>query len=336
MTPDQLRLGIRLESIFMPYARQQRDKAYKRQTGLDNGWEPDAQPIKFVHYTSADAALKIIRTKRMWMRNTNCMTDYREVTHGFDILRKFFSDNKIKEFCTALDTCAPGAALKAIDLFNAWWRNQIPFNTYILSISEHDQEEEQHGRLSMWRAFGGASARVALVFKLPWYSGAAEALNIIFSPVAYLEEKQALAVLDSAIGNVRAEYNFLKDIDRTLITGVVFNMLLAGVTCLKHEGFREEREWRVIYSPGLRSSSLIESSVEVIQGVPQMVYKLPLDKSVSPDLAAIDLATMFDKIIIGPSSYPVVMMDAFKFELAKVGVTDVNNRVMFSGIPIRS
>ena len=54
------------------HARKQRDDLY-------------AKSKRFVHYTSADNALKIIRTKRLWMRNTTCMADYREVEHGYQI-----------------------------------------------------------------------------------------------------------------------------------------------------------------------------------------------------------------------------------------------------------
>lgn len=31
--------------------------------------QPAPTHVRFVHYTSADAALKIIRSKRIWMRN---------------------------------------------------------------------------------------------------------------------------------------------------------------------------------------------------------------------------------------------------------------------------
>src|SRR6266849_6608847 len=88
LTPEQVEVGIRLEEIFMPHAQKQRKEVYKKQYGDARSREP----IRFAHYTSAEAALKIIKSKRIWMRNTTCMSDYREVQHGFDILRKFFSD----------------------------------------------------------------------------------------------------------------------------------------------------------------------------------------------------------------------------------------------------
>jgi hypothetical protein len=149
-------IQLRLESIFMPEIRKQRDAIF-------------ATGTRFVHYTSADNALSIIRNKRVWMRNATCMSDYSEVLHGHKILPNVFD---VEAFCLALDACAPGAAREAINLFNQWW-NHTALNTYITSISEHDNKEDLHGQLSMWRAFGGDTARVALVFRVPNFSGGA-------------------------------------------------------------------------------------------------------------------------------------------------------------------
>lgn len=317
----------------MPEARRQRDKFFAKQKaeGMTDEY------VRFVHYTSAESALSIIKSKRMWMRNTNCMSDYREVQHGLDILNKFFSeDGKRKSFTEAVDTCAPGVAEEAIKAFNGWW-NDIRFSTYVTSISEHDGNEDSHGRLSMWRAFGGNNtARVALVFKVPRYSGAALALNIMFSPVAYLTENEVHDVLQEIIRNIDQNREFLKTVDRQILVGIVFNTFLAAVTCLKHEGFREEREWRVIYCPHFRSSPLIETSVEVVGGVPQPIYKLPLDVTVAPALDELDIAKLFDRLIIGPSPYSWPISEAFRTALTNAGVQDAASRVWPSLIPIRS
>jgi hypothetical protein len=251
---EQVELAKRLEGIFMPYARKQRDAIFREKA---DGSDPDP---RFVHYTSAENALSIINTKRLWMRNATCMSDYLEVQHGFYILANFFSDkSRLDAFTSSVDRAAPGAAMEAINLFNSWWRN-IREETYISSISEHRAAEDFHGRLSMWRAFGNTSARVALVFRIPHASGGAAVLNLIFSPVAYLTETEVHNVITEVIKNVDAETIFLRGIDRQVIVNWTFQMLLAGVTCLKHEGFHEEREWRAIYSPKRSPSTFMEQS----------------------------------------------------------------------------
>jgi hypothetical protein len=306
---------MQLESIFMPRATKHRGELYA-----------GGNSARFVHYTSAEAALGIIKSKRVWMRNTTCMSDYREVHHGFAIFHKFFSDeSKRKAFTEALDACVPGAASEAIGLFDQWWTagpSGMPLNTYIASISEHGNNEDTHGRLSMWRAFRNNVARVAIVLNIPWYTGGAQALNIMFSPVAYSSEADVHAEIYGVIENVRTSGDFLRSLDRSLVVGTVFYMLLAGVACLKHEGFHEEREWRAIYTPKRLPSPLMESSIETFGGVPQTVYKLPLDETVSEALRGLDLSRIFDRLIIGPSPYPWVMYEAFVAALSRAGVTD--------------
>ena len=332
LTEEQMQRWMRIQGIFMPEAVRQRAEVYKRQTGDENS----RAPIRFVHYTSADAALKIINSKRLWMRNTNCMADYREVQHGYDMLFKFFSDGPSKSaFLAALDSCVPGVAAEALNLFDGWWLS-IRLDTYITSISEHDASEDQHDRLSMWRAFGGSAARVGLVMSVPWYSGGAEALKLLFSPVAYSTEERVHEVIREVIANVAKDRNFVKTIGRQELVTHVFNMLLAGVTCLKHEGFNEEREWRAIYCSKVRPSALMQSSIQVYASVPQRIYQLPLDVQSSPVLADLDFAGIFDRLIIGPTPYQWAMYDAFVDALSKVGITDAGKLVRISNIPIRS
>ena len=233
---EQQQCQVKPESIFMPPARRKRDEVYGKGKG-------------FVHYTSADAALKIIDSKRLWMRSTTCMSDYREVQHGFDILLHFFSNEEKKaRFLSSLNACFPGVADEAIKMFDDYWRD-TKANTYISSISEHEDEEDLHGRLSMWRAFGGNTARVALIFRIPFFSAAGEALNIIFNPVSYMEESKAHAEVETIIQNIQNHKEFICSIGRPAIVQTVFTMLYAAVACLKHPGFHEENEWRVIYGP---------------------------------------------------------------------------------------
>jgi len=263
------------------------------------------------------------------------MSDYSEVQHGFDIFDRFFSDDsKRNAFIEALDACASGAAQEAINLF-IQSSNDLRFNTYISAISEHDKEEDMNGRLSMWRAFGGNVARVGIVLNIPLLSGGALPLNLLFSPVAYLSEPSAHDVLLEVIRNVRADCDFLRTVDRSAVVRSIFAMLLAGVVCLKHEGFREEREWRAIYAPKRAPSPLMASSTEVIGGIPQVVYKIPLDAAVSESLADLDLSRMFDRLIIGPTPYPWPMYEAFVAALKQAGVADAENRLFASRIPIR-
>lgn len=325
MNREDFERRIRLESIFMPHSRARRDAFYAGR-----------EFARFVHYTSAEAALSIISGKRIRMRNTTCMADYREVQHGFDMLNSFFQDiGRKDQFVTAFDECFPNVGADAIALFNQWW-NDIRFNTYVASVSEHDDSEDFHGRLSMWRAFGGNSGRVAIVLKVPWFSEAGETLRIQFSPVSYMGQDDVYDEVFRVIGNIRQNVDFLRAAGRETLIGYIFMMLSTGVTCVKHEGFHEEREWRAIYAPKRVPSLLMEQETATVGGIPQTVFKLPLDAGVSTAIVNLDFSNLFDRLIIGPSQYAGAMAESFMNALAAIGVPDVAKRVCISGIPIRT
>jgi hypothetical protein len=330
LTPEEVETNKRIAAIFTPYAVEQAEAYFKQQS------EPTH--VKFVHYSSAYAALKIIEQKRIWMRNVTCMSDFSEVRHGYRILHGIFSDQNVRDaFKEALDLCEPNIAEESFKIFDSWW-NDISLNTYITSISEHPDNENAHGRLSMWRAFGGTNTpRVALVFKAPHSVLNAGVLNLIFSPVAYLSEPEVRAQVTRVVENIRANVGFLKSLGRARVVACVFNMLVAGVTCLKHESFREEKEWRLIYAPKRWASPLIDFVTETVAGVPQVIYRIPFDAKASDAglLDQFDLAKIFDRLIIGPSVYPYSMVEAFRLALEKAEVTGSDKRIVLSSIPLR-
>jgi hypothetical protein len=323
LTEEELSVVKRIMPTFHPHAMRCRERVMKNQG-------------RFVHYTSAANALSIIRTRRFWMRNTTCMTDYREVQHGLDALTRYFAvDAPRVAFTEALNMCFPGSANEVFNLFNGW-RQDTQLQTFVASISEHDDREDAHGRLSMWRAFGGATARVALVLRVPLELGSNVALGAVLMPVSYFTAADIAREIESVMTNVRDNLDFLRSLERQRFIGEVFAMLTNIVVCLKHEGFEEEREWRVIYSPRRNPSPLIESSVEVIAGIPQRVYKIPLENNSSAGISGLSPSDLFDRLTIGPTQFPWAMYDAFVAALSDAGIENAAPRVCVSQIPVRT
>jgi hypothetical protein len=311
----------KLLEIFLPSAQQTRQDMIKSKG-------------RFVHYTSAENGLKIIKEKTVWMRNTNCMSDYSEVQHGYRTLRNLLGPNGsiVKEFMSALDGCVHGLGAEAFHPFNQWW-NDTQFNTYIACLSEHRDREDKIGRLSMWRALVGVPARVALVFKIPLTEAPALSTNLFMLPIAYHTDDEVESELTSVIANINAHQKFLSSIDRNLFVHTINFMLGTNTVCLKHEGFHEEHEWRIIHLPNQGPSSSISASIETVRGIPQTVYKIPLIALAGDDPDR--FPSLIDRVIIGPSPYPRPMSDAFVTTLKDAGVADANQRVFVSDIPIR-
>jgi len=317
-----------LSEIFTPTVKRETDRLYGK----------DVASATFVHYTSAETALKIIREKRLWMRNATSMSDYREISHGHDTLVRIIGQNdRFNRLKAAVEECASGTYAQAIEMFDKNWADTL-FNTFITSLSEHDvKRENQHGRLSMWRSFAVDKPRVALTFSIPKASKITERLSLIFAPVRYADDAQMADEFDAVIKNIEANKAMLCELDPKLLHGFLFTMLLLAAVTVKHPGFHEEREWRAIHGPYRWHSEIMEQyiTVEPVFGVPQRIYKIPLDASAVPGVEDLEFSRIFERIIIGPSAYGSVMEDAFIRALLASGVKDAHSRVVISDIPIR-
>jgi hypothetical protein len=320
---DDLRIAFELERVFLPYAFKIRENV------RENGG-------RFSHYTSAENATNIVRSASIWMRNARCMNDYSEILHGHQQLVRIFNEGDYKErFCNSLDAVHPKLGSDSLSLFDQWWSN-LHLNTYICSISEHDASEDEHGRLSMWRAYGRVSGKAALIFKLPLHPGAAKALNLLVSPVAYFPFEEIQKEFNKVVDSINDNVSFLKSVPVEQVKSMAFYMLVMSSVCLKHEGFKEEREWRVIYLPYVRPSDYIKKSIEIIDGIPQPIYKIPLINNPEANLSGLSIADMVERIIIGPSVFPAPMVEAFATTLLEAGASSDSTKVVVSNIPLRT
>ena len=163
----------------------------------------------------------------------------------------------------------------------------------------------------------------------------ASGLHVTLSPVAYFDYPNVEKQLKKVINNIKKHQEFLGSLPKDRVKDIVFITILNAAVSLKHEGFREEREWRIIYVPKIHQSKMITFNTEVIEGVPQLVYKIPLQDSPDEDIVGVKIPSIVDRVIIGPTAYPIPMAHAFVLALHNAGVTDAGSRVVISNIPLR-
>jgi hypothetical protein len=311
---------LRIERIFFPNVTAARERVQS-----DGG--------RFVYYTTADVAMRIIRNREIWMRSTMTMMDYMEVEHGTRCLLSARQTEAGKEISNTLDECFSSLASEVDSQIDAW----IPgfrYDTFITCVSEHSSGEDTLGRLSMWRAYGG-NAGVALVINSDVMFRESDALAAYSMPVDYMNESDFGSRLNQVAVAVRDNKEYVQSLGRDRIKNIVFSMLRFAALCTKHPGFSEEREWRVIASPALQSSDLLMQGVETIRGIPQTVLKLPLQNQPTQNLAGLALPDLIDRVIIGPCEFPAVMRRAFWQLLSDAGVPNPSERVFVSDIPLR-
>lgn len=292
--------------------------------------------FKFVQYTSTQAAMNFIKKAEVWLRNSNGMNDYLEIEHGCDCLRAaFHSESTGKCFKELLSKIHPDLENKLVKYFDGWI-SKFRFDTYLISISEHPPKEDQFGRLSMWRAYGGRQA-VAIVINSQALIREPE--NNIFEaelmPVIYQDESGFEKDLKELTGRIEKNLDFIKTLGKDNIFEYLFEVFRQVVFTVKHPGFSEEREWRVIYNPSYKKSKYVLEEVVCINGVPQRIYKIPIKNVPEESFTGFEIHDLVDKIIIGPSDNQIILGDAFSSLLRNAGCEAPEKRIRYSGIPLR-
>lgn len=286
---------------------------------------------RFVYYTSAETALKVLRNQELWFRNATVMNDYSEISYGLNLIRTVFAGEEGARFREAIDDIFLGTIAQVEELLDGWERDW-QFETYIACVSEHSAEEDGHGRLSMWRAYGNT----ALVVNNTPMTAVTDLLAVYSMPVLYLSADELQDHLAKITDAVLINRRYLQGLGQETLVAYVHNMLFRFAIATKHPGFREEKEWRLYYRPNEATSPVMTKEVVVLGGIPQTVYKLGLSDDPENGLHGADIPSLINRVIIGPTAFPYVSYNAFKEVLEDLGVDDADKKVIVSDIPLRT
>jgi hypothetical protein len=265
------------------------------------------------------------------MRNASSMNDYMEFTFGSNCLK-----NALKSlgprFAAAIDAAHPGICepvlmrLGETDLINQNY-------TYLTSLSEY-RPNDNLGQLSMWRAYGGPIAGVALVFNPDFLDFDSTALSSWSSPVLY-GDTAFYTEFEKTVLRLERNADALKALDAATLSNLTYNALQFSMLSSKHVGFREEREWRIIHGPREYSSAWVRPTFETVRGKPEVVYHLPLANEGGMNMPELDLKNLLHRVIIGPCQNPFQVASTFEDILRSLGFEDPDKLISISLIPLR-
>lgn len=288
---------------------------------------------RFVYYTTAATAYLILKNQEIWLRSTAVMNDYMEVNHGLNCLINSYNSPIGQEFETALDKCFPGISVDIRSLFNSWIPT-IKQNTYVISVSEHHPTEDEFGRLSMWRAYGGDTG-VALIVNGGAMFRPSDALGAYSSPIAYLNSDGVAEELTKIKKGILANIEYVRSLGANGLKQAVFEALRFAAICTKHPAFLEEKEWRVVSTKILHENPRLPPHVEIIGGIPQTVLKLKLEDHPDEGLYGLAIPSFVERVLIGPCEYPETIKRSLTTVLGAAGVDKPETRVHITGIPLR-
>ncbi len=283
--------------------------------------------------------MKILKGKSLWLRNAGVMNDYSEIEHGRAVVKAVITNPSelSVRFFAILDAIQPELSRQVMER-HADHHKHARETVFMASFSEHDPAD-QLGRLSMWRAYGGPVAGVALLF----HGGIANLeleidLNVNASPVFYGGPNEFVREFADMVAELEADLEFLKASDPDLILNAATSALQFSMYSIKHQGFAEEREWRAIHRPFEYSSEHVVPETYSIGGIPQAVYQLPFhnpDKGPLFNIPQLHLPDILAGILIGPCAYPETVLRAFVDQLAEIGIENPRERIIVSNIPLR-
>ena len=256
-----------------------------------------------------------------------------EIQHGLNCLLTAYKGKEGQRLKAVLERMFQGISTEIEELFDGWMPH-FQADTYITCVSEHADTEDTFGRLSMWRSYRDTTG-VALVMNSRPFLSPSNALKAYTSPVAYLTNDELERELGHIAGGLSDNLDFLQAQDRQTIINHVFDVFKFAVLCTKHPGFQEEREWRVVYSPRLEKSNRLVKDIQVIGGTPQPIYKIPLQNVPEEGFVGAEIPELLDRIIIGPTQYPMAAFEAFEHLLSEAGVDQPASRIFISDIPLR-
>lgn len=294
---------------------------------------PEYRPL-IAHYCSIATLEAIVKHEQFWFSNPLYMNDYEELVFGLNngrerllenisVRNAFRTPQRYDSFCDQF--------LRIYEQFD----KGLLFDIYIACFAQHDPADND-GLLSMWRGYGANGSGAALVFNttvLPNVPGS----PLRVDSVTYGTTTERLAwidqILESFAGLVAARE--IPEDDFRICASALFERFLMFSAFTKHAGFREEKEWRVVYSRHLDHDELLTGMLGYfINGgtvEPKLKFRIaPFDGAAAD---GVTLDKLVERIILGPNGASARSAMAVRRMLDTLGKPTLAERVVMSLTP---
>jgi hypothetical protein len=289
------------------------------------------------HYTTLSALEGIATTKEIWFSHPFVMNDHEEVAFGLNLgTTTIMNSAGLK---TALGS--PARVTTFVDSFLGYrthYDQNFLFDTYVFCLSDHDPDKDDDGRLSMWRAYGGDGAGAAIIFDTTKLTSV-QSSPLILDEVKYLSSTQRQLWADgfvARIGALAVQYQ-ITDADLPILARLAFERLTLAAIFSKHEGFSEEREYRVVYMPERDPQGNFRQFLHYHIGPRSAEPRLRMKLAPLPGVLADDLSLekLVHHIILGPSRTSPLALGSTARMLGMHGHSRLAATLTYSKIPYR-
>jgi len=284
------------------------------------------------HYTTIRGLRGIVQTKQIWATDARFLNDWSEIDYVATVadrlidIRRHTAPERIND-------------LRELQNILTTWRrtHSRPGGIYVCSLSENGNQ------LSQWRGYCPNGGGVSIEFDSVELHTSMFPRGIITVKISYEKSYQEQVVdglLDYLLyGNVPDAY---AGASRAESANEEFAQLLSFLApALKHPGFAEEAEWRLIYSTQFsKLFRIMSDSVPGLIPSPPPILKTEYREAprmlvpyVALPLTDENLPLSFASVILGPSMEANLLEETVKGYLASTEVQV--GSITSSGIPLR-
>jgi hypothetical protein len=297
---------------------------------------PNVKPL-ISHYCSTATMEAILRYEQIWFSNPLLMNDLDELRFGMLTGRERFRIHEGLRNMLTPRQHYDGFRNLLEHYFDSFAREGA-FDVYIACFAQH-QPDDRDGLLSMWRGYGANGNGACIVFDTGRLNEVPES-PLIIGKVDYADRDTRIRRIDGILDAfcelfAQCQWN---EGDLNLAAWVLFERLLVFSLYTKHQGFHEEREWRLTYMKHRDSHGLLSDMLDYHIGPRGIEPKLKFE--IKPLRGATDSSTFIDslvhRIILGPTASADIHRLSVERMLKTIGREALISKVVSSTIPFRS
>lgn len=254
------------------------------------------------HYTGVGSLIGIANTKALWASNIYYLNDSKEITHACDVLK----DVLLPRMVFGVQNNAEHEFLKQFQDWVGECRTTT-YNIFVFSLSE------EASLLSQWRSYTPHGKGVSIGFSSEFMNDVAQSSQLRIAKCLYdrADQEEAIkSLVEKLLTTFRQELPSI-DITKAHQSQCYHPFLekfrsdvLQVLSIIKHEAFKEEREWRLI-SPYYPKYTI--PAIKFREGASMIVPYIELKLG--------EVRPIFERVILGPSPHQNLSMSALSMFL---------------------
>jgi len=254
------------------------------------------------HYTSFDGLLGILRSGKLWASSIHHLNDAREITFALDKFAEIVKEEIEREPGRFDKDTLTGLARVIDSLRLVTARVGLQMNIVYEFVATFSEDGDL---LSQWRGYCPGYGGVSIGFNPQELRSLGDRHGFDLGPCRYDEAGQTKLLRDlmeqgAVFAHDQPEVGYdgiAPEITRALyghynILWPVHPQLLQVAAIIKHPGFKEEKEWRLVSKPGAANSLELDFRASPTTIVPYLSIPLARDEG--------DTTLPIDKIVVGP------------------------------------